>query len=432
MIFILICLLCGFMIIRNNGQKRFDWFVCSALLLSSSITILKSPQIQAHRFFILCYWLSVVVHKEYRHNKFPLLIPLIIYGAGEMFIGWQDTLLTPFYRLWKPFAFLLDSYLIMLMAFWGTKNVRINSKPIINTLLIMTIYGIFTLVIRNNPLQQFIWSQFSDATYLTDYYFGDRIRITSTWSHPIAYGFVCSTFAVLLLKYLKNKKCRVAFILLVINVFICGSRTSLAALILMIVLYALLEYKFSKLTRLSILLVPALFLVYLVLPPVQEKIDSIVNTAMGNSDVGGSSVEMRQGQLEASLMIFASSPMYGHGPDYIQENMMSDKQLMNQYSMQGYDFEGFESYYYILLIERGIVGIVLEVMLVVSILMFLIRNRKRNKLRSSEAITIFLGFAFFALSTGALDTWMFTTFFVGLCMNRIKNGEGDLLTKKTK
>ena len=432
MIFILICLLCGFMIIRNKGQKRFDWFVCSALLLSSSITILKSPQIQAHRFFILCYWLSVVVHKEYRHNKFPLLIPLIIYGAGEMFIGWQDTLLTPFYRLWKTFAFLLDSYLIMLMAFWGTKNVRINSKPIINTLLIMTIYGIFTLVIRNNPLQQFIWSQFSDATYLTGYYFGDRIRVTSTWSHPIAYGFVCSIFAVLLLKYLKNKKCRAAFILLVINVFICGSRTSLAALILMIALYALLEYKFSKLTRLSILLVPALFLVYLVLPPVQEKIDSIVNTAMGNSDVGGSSIEMRQGQLEASLMIFASSPMYGHGPDYIQENMMSDKQLMNQYSMQGYDFEGFESYYYILLIERGIVGIVLEVMLVVFIMMYLIRNRKKNKLRSSEALTIFLGFAFFALSTGALDTWMFTTFFVGLCMNRIKNGEGDLLTKETK
>ena len=296
----------------------------------------------------------------------------------------------------------------------------------------MTIYGIFTLVIRNNPLQQFIWSQFSDATYLTGYYFGDRIRITSTWSHPIAYGFVCSIFAVLLLKYLKNKKCLITFILLVINVFICGSRTSLAALILMIALYALLEYKFSKLTRLSILLVPALFLVYLVLPPVQEKIDSIVNTAMGNSDVGGSSIEMRQGQLEACLMIFASSPMYGHGPDYIQENMMRDKQLMNQYSMQGYDFEGFESYYYILLIERGIIGIVLEVMLVVFIMMYLIRNRKKNKLRSSEALTIFLGFAFFALSTGALDTWMFTTFFVGLCMNRIKNGEGDLLTKKTK
>ena len=217
MIVILICLLCGFMIIRNKGQKRFDWFVCAALLLSSSITILKSPQILSHRFFILCYWLSVVVHKEYRHNKFPLLIPLIIYGAGEMFIGWQDTMLTPFYRLWKPFAFLLDSYLIMLMAFWGTKNVRINSKPIINTLLIMTIYGIFTLVIRNNPLQQFIWSQFSDATYLTGYYFGDRIRITSTWSHPIAYGFVCSIFAVLLLKYLKNKKCLITFILLVIN-----------------------------------------------------------------------------------------------------------------------------------------------------------------------------------------------------------------------
>lgn len=420
---ILICLFCGINIFFHKGQKRFDWCVCSMLLLSSAITILESPRVQSHRLFILCYWASVIFHKEYRHNKFPFTLMFCVYLAMLMFIGWQDKLLTPFSRLWKPFAFMLDGYATIALAYWGTRNVRINSKWIIYTLYFVTLYGIFTLVTHIDPIQQITANTFSSEGYFEDYYFGNRIRIGSTWSHPISYGFICAIFSVLMLNYLKEKKIRILYVLLLVNVLICGSRTALAAVILMTAIYLLLRYNVSKLAKISLMLIPMLTLVYITVPPVAKKIDSVVNTAMGNSDVGGSSLDMRDEQMTAALMIFSQSPVWGLGPDYIQENMMSDKKLMDMYSNEGYSFYGFESYSYVLLIERGIIGVVLEIILASCIVLYFYKKRKKNKLRVAEGLSIFLGFAFFALSTGALDTWIFTMFFVGLCMDRVKNGD---------
>lgn len=410
------------MIFTHTGQKRFDWFVCSMLLLSSSITIIESPHVQSHRFFILCYWASVIYRKEYKRSKFPFTILLIAYLVMSMFIGWQDKLLTPFSRLWKPFAFFLDGYSILALAFWGTRNVRINSKWIIGALYFVTLYGIFTFVTRFDPIQQMIANAFSGG-YFREYYFGNRIRIGSTWSHPIAYGYICALFSILLLDYLKDKKCKILYILLLINVFICGSRTSLAALILMTAIYLVLRYNFSKLASICLVVLPLLFVVYIAVPPVTDKIDSVINTAMGNSDVGGSSLDMRQLQTESALMIFSSSPIFGHGPDYIQEQMMGDEKMLNMYFMEGYAFYGFESYEYIILIERGLIGVVLEIIMVSCVFFYLLRRKKQNKFRGAQGLSIFLGFIFFALSTGTLDTWSFAMFFIGVCMDRLNNGE---------
>lgn len=176
---ILICLFCGINIFFHKGQKRFDWCVCSMLLLSSAITILESPRVQSHRLFILCYWASVIFHKEYRHNKFPFTLMFCVYLAMLMFIGWQDKLLTPFSRLWKPFAFMLDGYATIALAYWGTRNVRINSKWIIYTLYFVTLYGIFTLVTHIDPIQQITANTFSSEGYFEDYYANVNFRITA-------------------------------------------------------------------------------------------------------------------------------------------------------------------------------------------------------------------------------------------------------------
>lgn len=424
-VLILICLFCGIKIFINKGQRRFDWCVCSMLLLSSTITMLESPHIQSHRFFILCYWASVLYRKEYRRNRFPFTILFIVYLATTMLIGWQDRLLSPFSRLWKPLGFMLDGYATIALAFWGTRNVRINSKWIVCALYFVTVYGIFTFATHFDPIHQITADAFTDG-YFREYYFGGRTRIGSTWSHPISYGFICAIFSILMLDHLKEKKCMILYILLLVNVFICGSRTSLAAVILMTAIYMLLRYKLTKLAYISLIAIPLFFIVYIAVPPVTEKIDSIVNTAMGKSDVGGSSLEMRDEQTESALMIFSQSPVWGHGPDYVQEYMMSDKQLLQMYSDEGYSFYGFESYLYILLIERGILGVVLEIIMASCILIYLFRRKKQNKLWAALGISIFLGFTFFALSTGTLDTWTFTMLFIGMCIGRLNNSKIEI------
>lgn len=419
MIFIIISLFCGFMILIRKGQKRFNWLICSMLLLASGITILDKPNIQAHRFFILCFWGSVLLRKEYRHQKFPLMIPLIIYAVGEFLIGWHAEDQTTFYKVWKPFAFLLDTYFVMLVAFWGTKNNSVNTKPIRNALFFFTIYGILTFVLRKNPIY---FMEFPDriASY-SDYLFGDRLRTQSTWNHPIAYGFICSLFAVAKFRLLKDRKELILFLLLVINVLICGSRTALMSFILMSAIWLLMNYNASKLINIGLWLIPLLFLTYVVVPPVQSKIDDLVASAMGDSNTQGSSLDMRQEQTESVLIIAASSPVWGHGFDYTAEKIMGDSQLMNQYTLQGLTLLGFESYAYGILIDRGIVGVCFELLILISIFIYAFKNKKKYTLESSYIITVLSGFLFFSLVTGTLDTWKMTMLFIGICMRRISD-----------
>ena len=418
MITIFICLLCGIMIVAHSGQKQFNWFVCSILLLTSNIMILDSPQVLSHRFFILCYWASILFHGELKGKKFPLAIPLAIYAIGQIYIGWQDKDLTSFYRLWKPSAFLLDSYFIILLSFWGTKKIKIFSRPVVYVLFGMTIYGILTYFLKTNPIYAFINPEYY-SSYFHNYCFGDRTRISSTWSHPIAYGLVCSIFAVLLIPNLKTRREKILLALLVVNILICGSRTAFASFLMMLSCYALFRYKFQRAMTVALRIVPFLIAIYLFVPPAQEKVDQLFDTVTGESTISGSSLEMRQMQTASVLMIYSSSPIWGHGPDYIQEKLRSNKKLMNLYTTQGYTLLGFESYSYIILIERGLVGVVLELFWVLVVMIYAFRCRKRHTTESANILSIMGGFLFFALSTGALDTWTFTMLFVGLFMRRI-------------
>lgn len=112
--------------------------------------------------------------------------------------------------------------------------------------------------------------------------------------------------------------------------------------------------------------------VYLFVPIVQEKVDSIILTAKGEDSVQGSSLEMRDVQTEAALLITSEYPIFGHGYDYIQEglgygtdNFKGDWRLL-----------GFESYIYVILIERGFFGLIIEIIILLSILTYAYRKEK--------------------------------------------------------
>lgn len=416
-IIILIALFCGYKIYSNQGQKRFDWFVCSMMVFSSSIIIINKPQVPCHRLFLICFWLSVLKNHEQRRKMFPLKIPLGIYIAGLLIISFNSPHLNFFYKIYKPFVFLLDTYLILILACYGIKNENFKSNAIINTLMFVTLYGVVTLLFSSNPIQNMIASAFG-RTLLDSYYFGDRIRITSTWSHPIAYGLVCGALFYEYLPYWRKKKIQILMLLLAINVFLCGSRTALAAFFLMGAVIVITRYKLSRAIRQVIVICILLIPIYFAIPMVQNKVDSMVNTALGKDDVSGSSLEMRDEQTYYAMLIVSESPMLGHGLDYIVEvmgfgtdNFIGDSHLL-----------GLESYTYTLLIERGFIGLFLEFFIWVSIVFYAFRHRKRDIDDSSLIIAYIIGFAFFSISTGTLDTKIPMMFVVSVAFSKlIKN-----------
>lgn len=416
-IIILIALFCGYKIYSNQGQKRFDWFVCSMMVFSSSIIIINKPQVPCHRLFLICFWLSVLKNHEQRRKMFPLKIPLGIYIAGLLIISFNSPHLNFFYKIYKPFVFLLDTYLILILACYGIKKENFKSNAIINTLMFVTLYGVVTLLFSSNPIQNMIASAFG-RTLLDSYYFGDRIRITSTWSHPIAYGLICGALFYEYLPYWRKKKIQILMLLLAINVFLCGSRTALAAFFLMGAVIVITRYKLSRAIRQVIVICILLIPIYLAIPMVQNKVDSMVNTALGKDDVSGSSLEMRDEQTYYAMLIVSESPMLGHGLDYIIEVMgfgtdsfIGDSHLL-----------GLESYTYTLLIERGFIGLFLEFFIWVSIVFYAFRHRKQDVEDSSLIIAYIIGFAFFSISTGTLDTKIPMLFVASVAFSKlIKN-----------
>lgn len=417
-VIILIILACGYKIYINKGQVRFDWFICSMLIFSSAIIIINKPQMPCHRFFIICYWLSVLVNHEYKNKRFPLKIPLAIYLIGILIIGINSEYLSVFYKVYKPIVLFLDTYLILLLAYTGVVNESFNSKRIVNTLLFVTLYGVVTFIIRSNPIQDIVTSAFG-IEWREGYFFGERTRICSTWNHPIAYGFICGIFFYEYISYWRQNKIKLLLVLLVINVFLCGSRTALAAFFIMTAVIILMRYKVSKSLRVGFCFAVVAVLLYHFVPFVQTKVDSMVLTAMGEDTVEGSSLDMRENQTEAAMFITMEKPVIGHGIDYIGEemgygtdNFSGDSRLL-----------GFESYAYIILIERGFLGLILELYILCSIMVYAIKNRKANKIESSYILAATLGFMFFSLATGTLDTMIPALFFTGVSISRISKIE---------
>ena len=403
---------CGYKVYSNKGQKRFDWFVCTMMIFSSAIILISKPQVPCHRFLLICYWASVLKNKESSSNRFPIKWPLCIYILVLLVISFNSPYLNVFYKIYKPFVFLMDTYFILPLMYRGIKDESFNSKPIVRTLYCVMLYGVLTFVIRQNPIQDFISSTFNTLVMSNNYYFGDRVRIASTWSHPIAYGLVCGALFYEYLPYWKQRKIMILMLLLAFNVFVCGSRTALAAFLLMGGIIVLIRYKLSRAVRQGIILCLLAIPIYLTVPMVQEKVDSMINTALGNEDVAGSSLEGRDEQTYYAMLIVAEKPVLGHGLDYITEVMG-----FNTDNFKGdWHLLGLESYFYILLIERGFVGLFLEIFIWLAIVLYAFFQKKKDRANASLVIAYVLGFAFFSISTGTLDTKIPMLFMTGMAL----------------
>lgn len=232
-IVVIIVILCGIFIFFKDGQKRLSLFICSILLFYSSIVIMDKPHITAHRFFILCYWLSLFYHKEKGIiTTFPLKLILLAYGLCLLLSCIYAPQLSLFYKFYKPFMFLVDGYLLLLLGFSYKSCGNIVTKSVRVVIYIITIYGITVWLMGIDPIREIV-----DPNYNPEYFFGIRKRVASTWSHPIAYGYVCSLVTILLLYDYRKRDRIVMLALLAINVLICGSRSAIVCYFVMMFVY---------------------------------------------------------------------------------------------------------------------------------------------------------------------------------------------------
>lgn len=415
---LVITIFCGYKIICTKGNSRFNWFLGSTLLIYSDFILLNKPHVTSSFFLVLCYFASLIKHKEFVFKQIPLKKVWVVYLIGFAIISINAVQLTTFAKVWKPVALFINTYFILFLGYFSKSSFKGFDKTMSSIIILMCIYGFVTLVLKDDILRSLV-----TPDYLRQYYFGDRVRVASTCFHPIAYGFVCSVLFLLVFAYNKTPFRRCLLLCLLASVFLCGSRTALVSLIVIMAIYITFGLnKTKKIKVVASICTVVLFLVLFV-PPVSNKLVDIVDSAMGKSSQQGSSMEMRQGQLDASLAIASQFPETGGGFDYIQESLGFGKDIDSSYWKEYGDLYGFESYLYKIIIERGIVGAIIEIVVLMGLILWILSKRLVNKQYCALAVAILVSFIVFSLMTGTLNTWLISMFFIGIYMRKLHDIE---------
>jgi hypothetical protein len=421
-------------IIKSTGVNRLCWFILGFLFCSSNIVILSNPYVPAHRLLVFGLLLSELIRYESfvkSWRNFPLKSSLIVFSVLILAVGLFDQRLSIFLKFYRPFYNIIESFFIVFLCYNSIKSeldLKVLLKIILLSSVVMTLFGFYNYITISNPYDGLISKAFDVVSSFDVYKLrvseGDRFRINSFTAHPITYGFVVAMLLLIFLadisnNLIKNKKTFILVsLLLFVNLLMTNSRTPLVAFIAGLLLFIILKFDLRKKIKYFLISFFFGFLFYSTIPFVQDKVDSVIDIAVtGGEKEEGSNVEMRMVQLAASYTYFIQSPIYGNGFGFIQEDLGWGSSEDRVYDS---DLRGFESWFFVLLIESGILGIIANLLLVIGLVMYFLRNLKKTRLYSSLGLSITVMFVVFSLSTGNLGSWMISMTGLGILIKLIE------------
>ena len=351
----------------------------------------------------------------------PLIVLLLFMLASYYMTGIMDDRISLFSKFYKPTITFLRQYGILMIGFCTPMTVKDwnNFFRLLNkVVIVLTFYGLLTLLIGEDPVSMMV----ADAIGIRHQGFfpvsSARVRICSFMFDSFLYGFfncvICVLYTYLYFKRGLSSLERVALLCGVASVLLSGSRSMLAGMMIgvaVIVLWGLKSSRIATVALLAVISVPLLLQV----PSVRGKISFFTDVVeLDGGNTGGSSLDMREIQLEISLAYYEKKPIWGNGFDYYAEVLKSDEILIRKEGLYG-----AESYLFHLLIDRGLVEIILITSYVLlSLLYMFVVLRPRYKLESSLAASLYVTFIAVSLMTGNYGMWIFCMPLIGIMYNQ--------------
>lgn len=426
-IFLIIILCIGCLIIRKKGIDRFYLYLFGVIFIPSVIP-LPFNGLPAHRFFAICFIVSILWHdrKNFK-SHIPLLFISILLLISHFFTGYFDDRLSSYSKFWKPLINFINTFFLLYLGYFTIITTcvewKVFCRKMSNVLIVVCLYGIMTFILRVDPYAELILKIFNINSDFTPIYSGDRIRTCSFLFNSHIFAYFCSVWILFYIYFsfkrkLFNKE-KITFLLLICCLIISGSRSSLLSVALGGLFFIFFAVNISKTVR-YVLIVSVLFIPLSQTTLVQEKLSFITDIFKDDGGkTSGSNISMREQQLEISLMLYSRNPIWGNGFDYFGEVLSTNHDESNS-DLKG--LLGAESYYFILLIERGLVQIVLIVLFFMQLTLFLLKRKTINPLEYSLGLSLLLAFIFVSLITGNTSKWEYIFPLLGLllCFPNIK------------
>lgn len=397
LVFEIIALALCAIIILTKGKKRANLYLLSAFFMP---TIFGT----AHVIFSISVLISLWINNELQGQirSFPFKNISITILCVYFLISIFDNRLSFIETVSRPIIYFVQTYLYLFIGYtlFNDEKMWLSiSKTLLIILTLFAVYGFLTWAMQANPWYNFVsgvfegtedgmWSNVQDRGY----------RVCSFLYNPIAYGMVMGIGALSIWQlYLKtkNKKILLLLVLIVINVFLANSRTSIVAFGIAVIMYILFYNGISinamaKFWGIGIVII----LLYFNISTLNEMIDSVIDLFIsGGNNTYGSNIELKNRQLAASLLYFKESPLFGHGLQYFRENIQTRSGGVS-------DLAGLEGYGYRMLVEMGLSMILVFVIFIFQFIKFALNNRKSSLQMSSIILSQFLAFIFFIIATG--------------------------------
>lgn len=333
---------------------------------------------------------------------------------------------------------LICTYFIICYSFLSIKNEKDllpSFKIAYYGLLVLTVFAVLNYVTKHAV---FI-DEMLKGRELTDvmedaggkFTYADRFRVQAMFFNPFDYGYIC---IVLLLfnwygymqSFISKNRFYIILVCCVFGIITCGCRTNLLCCLIGAFAYMLLAFNVKKNVRYFTFFVLIGIVLFATIPFFQEKIGEMLSMFNTNSSVGGSSIEMRIIQYAAVLYHIQDHFLFGRGLDYFNIDLgwKEGKQFLVDK-----DLFGLEGVLMNRLLERGIIGVCFYFFFYVTLLVFMIKNRRLNKQISALGISVLVTYIAFANMTGELSSVFPSLLIIGLCV-KILYSKNTLLKKE--
>lgn len=392
------------------GCICFDCFRISEI----SVTQLKV-------FLCLCFFLSEIKNfnfyiSQIRNTIILNLIKVVIGGSIILII--TSPHLNSIISISSYISMdLIAKYFVIIYSFVSISKIN-NLRPIIKIsykcLIILSCIGFFEFIL-GIPL----WLNLLDITNSSTIVHDGRLRLSSMFIYTFDYGQICVILSYILLfcfikkKYLSKRQIVIGFIGCLFGIFMCGSRSVLICFILGLVSYSLTKYTITKNIK-KLFLITALVTIFIIfIPQIRDKFDFILSSFSSNSEVSGSSLQMRITQYATVFMLITASPIFGMGYNYFYLDLGWSSGL-NVAEMPYPELAGLEGALMSIILERGIVGVLIYIIFYGGLLWYANKIKGKDKDYSAISIAIIISFVIYGNMTGELNSAMPTLLFGGI------------------
>lgn len=400
----------------KDFKKGFILVVALRLLIPASVRLI-GVGISINTFLTTILLISFLLHKTYKKGMpKKLQTILLLFMFSSLFLVPYALNMNAVEQLKKLISFFVVEMLLGILgwyAIYDKEDFQKFFKYLCITLLIIGCYGIYEYIAKINPYANWASEMFGNEQNFSTFFLTEKRgflvgRIMGTTFHPLAWGLIMSTAFIFVYnnKNLLHKKLRfILLLIIIINVFLCGSRSALIMIGAYIIIRCLERPKhmLKTITLAIIILICSINIL-----PKTDETKAFINTIESSIffwnekksneiEIGGSSVSMRMEQLIFSFYLIQDSFLTGNGygfSDIAQQNTTGKYEKMM----------GFESILFTKIVNQGILGLLFFFIFYFSLLIYA-SKQTQDKTEKYKTRGLYLAFLLGIIFTGLQNSF---------------------------